>query len=104
MTSSTSGISATEGIGRRNSMIDLVARKTVLETQSLCFATTYFWFLMEAFEKIRESKVVAHADEFETSLYLHLAGDRVQMDKAVAENELTDLKNERVLRKRARRK
>ena len=31
---------------------------------------------------MRESEVTAHADEFETSLYLHLAPDRVQMDKA----------------------
>jgi creatinine amidohydrolase/Fe(II)-dependent formamide hydrolase-like protein len=31
--------------------------------------------------------VIAHADEFETSLYLHLAGDRVQMDKAVEDND-----------------
>ena len=61
------------GHGSNAPLIDLVARKTVLETQSLCFATTYFWFLMEAFEKVRESKVIAHADEFETSLYLHLA-------------------------------
>ncbi len=72
------------GHGSNAPLIDLVARKTVLETPALCFATTYFWFLLEAFEKVRESKVMAHADEFETSLYLHLAGDRVQMDKAVA--------------------
>ncbi|MEW4567042.1 creatininase family protein [Tautonia sp. JC769] len=75
------------GHGSNAPLIDLIARKTVLETESLCFATTYFWFLMEAFEKVRESKVVAHADEFETSLYLHLAGDRVQMDKAVEDND-----------------
>lgn len=35
-----------------------------------------------AFEAVRESQVVAHADEFETWLYLHLAPERVQMDKA----------------------
>ena len=39
------------------------------------------------FEPIRESEVMAHADEFETSLYLHLAPDRVKMDLAVAEND-----------------
>ena len=65
----------------------LIACKTVLETKSLCFATTYFWFLMEEFQKVRESKIIAHADEFETSLYLHLAGDRVQMDKAVKDDD-----------------
>ena len=75
------------GHGSNTPSIDLVARKTVLETQSLCFATSYYLFLMEAFQKVRESAVIAHADEFETSLYLHLAGDRVQMDKAVSDND-----------------
>src|SRR4051812_40307474 len=75
------------GHGSNAPLIDLVARKTVLETESLCFATTYFWFLLKEFEKVRESEVIAHADEFETSLYLHLAGDRVQMDKAVKDDD-----------------
>jgi creatinine amidohydrolase len=75
------------GHGSNSPLIDLVARKTVLETQSLCFATTYFWFLMEAFEGVRESRVLAHADEFETSLYLHLAPDRVRMDQAVEDDD-----------------
>ena len=30
---------------------------------------------------------MAHADEFETSLYLHLAAERVQMDLAVEDND-----------------
>src|SRR6202161_3472728 len=75
------------GHGSNVPMIDLVARKTVLETQSLCFATNYPSFLLEAFEPIRESAVMAHADEFETSLYLHLAPERVKMDLAVADND-----------------
>ncbi|NKB66334.1 MAG: creatininase family protein [Candidatus Latescibacteria bacterium] len=70
------------GHGSNGPLVDLIARRTVLETESLCFAAGYFTFLMEAFEKVREAEVIAHADEFETSLYLHLAGDRVQMDKA----------------------
>jgi len=37
--------------------------------------------------EIRESEIIAHADEFETSLYLYLAQERVQMDKAVADND-----------------
>jgi len=70
------------GHGSNQPLIDLIARKTVLETDSLCFAAGYFNFLMEAFEGVRESDVTAHADEFETSLYLHLAPEGVQMDKA----------------------
>ena len=76
------------GHGSNTPLIDLVARKTVLGTHSLCFATNYFSFLMEAFQAVRESKVMAHADEFETSLYLNLAPERVQLDKAVEDNDL----------------
>jgi creatinine amidohydrolase len=75
------------GHGSNMPLIDLVARKTVLATQSLCFATGYSSFLLEAFESIRESKVMAHADEFETALYLHLAPERVRMDLAVEDND-----------------
>lgn len=75
------------GHGSNGPLVDLVARKTVLQTESLCFATTYFQFLLEAFETVRQSPVMAHADEFETSLYLHLAPQRVQMDKAVEDND-----------------
>jgi creatinine amidohydrolase len=75
------------GHGSNMPLIDLVARKTVLETKSLCFATQYSTFLLEAFEPIRESAVMAHADEFETSLYLHLAPERVRMELAVQDND-----------------
>jgi len=75
------------GHGSNGPLVDLVARKTVLATRSLCFATSYFAFLREAFAPLRESPVVAHADEAETSLYLHLAPERVRMELAVADND-----------------
>jgi creatinine amidohydrolase len=75
------------GHGSNTPLIDLVARKTVLSTPSLCFATGYYAFLMKAFESIRETKIIAHADEFETSLYLHLAPERVQMSLAEEDND-----------------
>jgi creatinine amidohydrolase len=75
------------GHGSNAPLIDLVARKTVLETPSLCFATGYYLFGLEAFETVRETEVTAHADEFETSLYLHLAPERVRMDQAIADND-----------------
>ncbi|MFH1570052.1 MAG: creatininase family protein [Gemmatimonadota bacterium] len=70
------------GHGSNAPLVDLVARKTVLATQSLCFATGYYNFPLKAFEEVRETEVMAHADEFETSLYLHLAPERVRMDLA----------------------
>jgi creatinine amidohydrolase len=77
------------GHGSNGPLVDLVARKTVLGTESLCAAVNYFSLGVEAFERIRQTPVMAHADEFETSLYLHLAPERVRMDKAVADNDVT---------------
>lgn len=76
------------GHGSNGPLADLVARKTVLATHSLCAATNYFALGMEAFARVQETPVVAHADEFETSLYLYLASERVQMHKAVAGNDV----------------
>jgi creatinine amidohydrolase len=71
------------GHGSNGPLVDLVARKTVLETDSLCAAVSYFSLVAEAFEGIRETPVIAHADELETSLYLYLAPERVRMEEAV---------------------
>ena len=76
------------GHGSNTPLIDLIARKTVLETNSLCAALSYFSLAMKAFAQIKDTPVIAHADEFETSLYLHLAPERVQMDKAGAGNDV----------------
>ncbi len=76
------------GHGSNVPMVDLVARKTTLETNSLAAACHYFWLCIEEFRKIKDTEVIAHADEFETSLYLHLAADRVQMDWAGADDDV----------------
>ena len=72
------------GHGSNGPLVNLVARKTVLATESICGATSYFPMAMEAFKKVRDTEAIAHSDEFETSLYLHLAPERVRMEKAVA--------------------
>jgi creatinine amidohydrolase len=76
------------GHGSNTPLIDLIARKTVLETNSLCAALSYFSLAIAAFNQIKDTPVIAHADEFETSLYLHLAPERVQMDKAGAGDDV----------------
>ncbi len=76
------------GHGSNVPLIDIIARRTTLETPSLCAACHYFSLAIEAFNEIKESAVVAHADEFETSLYLYLAPERVQMDKAGADDDV----------------
>ena len=70
------------GHGSNQPLIDIIARRTTLETDSLCASCHYINVAVEHFREIMESPVIAHADEFETSLYLHLAPERVQMDKA----------------------
>jgi len=70
------------GHGSNTPLIDLVARRTTLETPGLCAACTYIPLALDAFATVQDTPVIAHADEFETSLYLHLAPERVQMDKA----------------------
>ncbi|HUT92987.1 MAG TPA: creatininase family protein [Thermoguttaceae bacterium] len=76
------------GHGSNTPMVDLVARKTVLATNSLCAAVNYYSLGVDAFSEVRETPVMAHADEFETSLYLHLASERVHMDRAVAGDDV----------------
>lgn len=76
------------GHGSNVPLVDLIARRTTLETNSLGAACHYFWLCIDEFNKIKETEVVAHADEFETSLYLHLAPERVQMDKAGADDDV----------------
>ena len=76
------------GHGSNTPLVDLVARKTILETKSLCAAVNYFSLGVEAFNEVKETPVMAHADEFETSLYLHLAPERVRMEKAVADTDV----------------
>lgn len=76
------------GHGSNTPLIDLIARKTVLETNSLCAALNYFSLAVAAFNQIKDTPVMAHADEFETSLYLHLAPERVQLDKASAGDDV----------------
>lgn len=76
------------GHGSNDSLIDIVARKAVLSTDALCAAVNYLDLAREAIESVRESEVLAHADEIETSLYLYLAPDRVRMDEAVADGDV----------------
>lgn len=76
------------GHGSNQPLIDLIARRTTLETGSLCAAAGYFPFARDAFDAVKETAVMAHADEFETSLYLHLAPERVQMDLAGAGDDV----------------
>jgi creatinine amidohydrolase len=75
------------GHGSNTALLDLVARKTVIELEVLCASFMYLNIVRDAVNRIVESPV-SHACEWETSLYLHLAGDKVQMDKAVRDYDV----------------
>lgn len=76
-----------DGHGSNMPILELVARRTNLETDSLC--ATFIWpsLALEQIRKVRESPRggMSHACELETSVYLFLDEQRVQMDKAVRE-------------------
>jgi creatinine amidohydrolase len=77
-----------DGHGSNMPILDLVARRTVLETEALCGAFIWPSLAREAIESVRESEVpggMAHACELETSLYLYLDPKCVQMDMAKKE-------------------
>jgi creatinine amidohydrolase len=73
-----------DGHGSNMPILDLVARRTNLETQALCGAFIWPSLAPRAIAGIRQSGRggMAHACELETSVYLHLDAGRVQMDKA----------------------
>ena len=74
------------GHGSNMPNLDLVMRRTNLETDAECFLAAW-WNLLAVdktfLPKWRESRIpggIAHACELETSLYLYLDGDNVRTD------------------------
>jgi creatinine amidohydrolase len=73
-----------DGHGSNMPILDLVARRTVLETEALCGAFIWPSLAKATIEQVRESEKpggMAHACELETSLYLYLDHTRVKMDQ-----------------------
>lgn len=76
------------GHGSNEPLCDVAARRATLQTDALV-AFTSWWALARAeFEEVRDSPVggAAHACEMETSAYLYLAPQRVQLH--LAEDEI----------------
>ena len=78
------------GHGSNTPFVDIIARLTVVETGALAAAINYWNApgVREVAESLRESDKVGgmnHACEFETSIYLALRPDLVDMTKAVRE-------------------
>ncbi len=74
-----------DGHGSNMPILDLVARRTILETKALCGLFMWTDLVKDIASEIRESAPrggMAHAGELETSLYLYLAKERVYMEEA----------------------
>ena len=86
------------GHGSNTPFIDVIARLAVVETGVLAAAVNYWAApgVREVAESLRESEKIGgmnHACEFETSLYLALRPDLVDMSKAVHEISHRPTKN-----------
>ena len=86
------------GHGSNTPFVDVMARLTVVETGALAAAVNYWNApgVHEAAEALRESDKIGgmnHACEFETSIYLALRPDLVDMSKAVRELSHRPTKN-----------
>src|SRR5215468_8635010 len=80
-----------DGHGSNMPILELVARRTILETNAMCGCFIWPSLAIETINRLRESSVpggMAHACELETSVYLYLDSQRVQMDKAVKDMNL----------------
>jgi len=74
-----------DGHGSNMPILDLAARRTILETEAMCGCFLWPSLAARVIQRVRESAVpggMAHACELETSVYLHLEAARVQMEKA----------------------
>ncbi len=78
-----------DGHGSNMPILDLVARRTIIETDALCAPFLWPSLALNDIRQVRESGRggMSHACELETSVYLYLDQERVQMNKAVREME-----------------
>ncbi len=80
------------GHGSNTPLLEFVGRRAIMETDAL-LSWFMWWNLLRVdlgfIESFRESSFpggAGHAGEVETSVYLHLCREKVQMDKAVDRN------------------
>ena len=74
-----------DGHGSNMPILDLAARRTVLDTEALCAVFIWPSLALDTINRLRQSESpggMAHACELETSVYLYLDSARVHMDKA----------------------
>lgn len=73
------------GHGSNNSFLDIVARRTVMETEAICALVFPYLLVRDLIKGLRESKPLSHACELETSVLWYLAPEKVHIERAVPE-------------------
>jgi len=78
------------GHGSNRTLIEVAARQAAMDNDVICAGLNYFDLAKDAVGRLRESPKgwVAHADEIETSMYLHLRPEGVRKDLAAPENNM----------------
>ena len=78
------------GHGSNAMLLNLTARKLTMQTEAAVAALSHWSLAKPEIDRLRQSAYpggMAHACEMETSLYLHLRPELVQLDKIVDEYE-----------------
>ena len=78
------------GHGSNAMLLNLTARKLTMETDAAVAALSHWSLAKPEVDRLRQSDFpggMAHAGEFETSLYLHLRPELVKIDRMVDEYE-----------------
>ncbi len=70
--------------GSNHPVLDLAARKTVIESEVICVSASYWNLISDRINELRKSEIggIAHAGELEASIYMHLHPELVELDKA----------------------
>lgn len=73
--------------GSNHAVLDLAARKTVIETGIICVSASYWNLMSDRINAIRKSPTggIAHAGEFEAAMYMHLEPEHVHLERAASQ-------------------
>ncbi|MDF1779407.1 MAG: creatininase family protein [Rhizobiaceae bacterium] len=73
--------------GSNHPVLDLAARKTVIENDIICVSASYWNLMSDRINAIRKSPTggIAHAGEFEAAMYMHLDPEHVYPEKAASQ-------------------
>jgi creatinine amidohydrolase len=76
------------GHGPNAHLLEAVVRQVVTRTGAKCAAVSWFMAILDVLKQNCHQQVGScHAEEFETSVYLHLDPEHVHMERAVCEYE-----------------